>query len=79
MSHSRRCHKVYPKTPVLRAPVDDSNLSNKLSLFDDVDNNDSQLDKHHSVAQLQEQDLLDDSAESSWEVYVEWVCTIWIL
>ncbi|XP_065883553.1 uncharacterized protein [Dysidea avara] len=67
MSHSRCSHKVYPKTPVLRAPTDVSNLSDKLSLFDDVDN-DSQLDQHHSAAQLQEQDLMDDSAESSWEV-----------
>lgn len=67
MSHSRHSHKVYPKTPVLRTPADASNLSNKLSLFDDIDN-DSQFDQHHSAAQLQEQDLMDDSAESSWEV-----------
>jgi len=67
MSHSRRSQKIYPKTPILKVPADASNLSNKLSLFDDVDN-DSQFDQRHCAAQLQEQDLMDDSAESSWEV-----------
>ena len=73
LSHcSRYAHKVYPKTP---AVVKSSNgkLSDKPNLFDDVDNDESQL-FHHSAtataaAHLLEQDLMNDSPDaSSWEV-----------
>ena len=74
LSHcSRYAHKVYPKTP---AVVKSSNgkLSDKPNLFDDVDNDESQL-SHHSAtataaaAHLLEQDLMNDSPDaSSWEV-----------
>ena len=74
LSHcSRYAHKVYPKTP---AVVKSSNgkLSDKPNLFDDVDNDESQL-SHHSAtatataAHLLEQDLMNDSPDaSSWEM-----------
>ena len=68
LSHSRHAHKVYPKTPAV-AKSSNGKLSSKSNLFDDVDDDESQLSHHSTAAHLLEQDLMNDSPDaSSWEV-----------
>lgn len=65
LSHSRHADKVYPKTPA----ASNGKLSDKPNLFDDIDNDQSQLCHHSTSAHLLEQDLMNDSPDaSSWEV-----------